>query len=117
MVDATYGDGILVVAFPDKDADTEFSFEYWVEELIEEMVIDEDIEETPFGVDMMLIYAIAGTGVCLLLICCCVICIIRRKRMLANTKVGMEVGGMPMGNMMMPPPEGTDRVLMAEDPN
>ena len=35
-IDVTYGwakeEGVMVVAFPNKDVDTEFEFEYWIDD-------------------------------------------------------------------------------------
>ena len=74
-VDASNGDGILVVAFPNKDAETSFEFDYWTE--IKGGPSDGVSEED----DMMMIYIYAGAGAaCLLIVTVIVVCILCRRR-------------------------------------
>ena len=97
MVDASDDDGILVVAFPNKDQmDTKFAFSYWAEEILEDPVGEDDVIQN-FEEDLIFMMIVGVVGVCLLCICICVICVIRKKRIQAH-KIANEIS-----------PEPTDR--------
>ena len=97
-IDASKGDGFLVVAFPNIDSVTKLEFSYW-EELVEveESSGQNQLVEAEEEDDMTMLYGLGGVGVLFLCICVCVVCVIRKKRAMAN-KIGLEL-----------PPEATDR--------
>ena len=90
MIDASNHEGILVVAFPNKDQmDTKLTFSYWAEIVLEEDVMEDDGFKN-FEEDMLFMVVVGIVGACLLCLCICVICVIRLKRIHAH-KVANDV--------------------------
>ena len=90
-IDASSGNGFLVVAYPNFNVSTNLEFTFWEEQRVFERANDEDaIFEEDEEEDLGTLYAVLAIGVLLVALCICVICVIRKKRSMVN-KIGMEV--------------------------
>lgn len=92
-------EGMLVVAYPDKDQETSFGFKYWVgaKTPIERPWYEfEGIK----GDTLFLILCFAGGTVLFLAICICFVCCALNKKNLAKVEVieDMEIGNITEGD-------------------
>ena len=77
MVDASKQDGILIVAFPNKNTKTDLEFSFWKEMVpVNEVVEDDNADE-----ELIMMIIIGTSYCCCCTLCCSIIYIIRRKRM------------------------------------
>lgn len=92
MVDTSEGDGLLVIAFPNKDIDTQFEFSYWT--AMVEFQEGGELQESDGEGLIALVMGIVGF--CLLGTCIGVVCYIRKKRMEVHKVIGMETDRVPL---------------------
>ena len=111
-LDATNGDGFLLIAYPNKDSETKFEFQYW-EELIEydEMAGGGGLFDQDDDLVVMLLVVILAAVLSILCICLTIVFLIRKHRAMIN-KIEIEiVDGGKTGRQML---EGEGGALSPE---